>query len=49
MRRCDDCGQRLIDGVILSDGLHEIAHWREVDLEGQDIIVVQAKRGRLRT
>lgn len=45
--RTETCGQRLIDGVILPDGPPEIAHWRDVDLEGQDIIVVQAKRGRL--
>lgn len=47
VRRTKNCGQRLIDGVILPDGPREIAHWHEVDLEGRDIIVVQAKRGRL--
>jgi len=47
VRRTEDCGQRLIDGVILPNGPHEIAHWRDIDLQGQDIIVVQAKRGRL--
>lgn len=47
VRRTEACGQRLIDGVILLDGPHEIAHWHEVDLEGRDILVVQAKRGRL--
>lgn len=47
VRRTEDCGQRLIDGVILPDGPLKIAHWREVDLQGQHIIVVQAKRGRL--
>jgi hypothetical protein len=44
----ETCGQRLIDGVILlDDGPPKTAHWRDVNLEGQDIIVVQTKRGRL--
>lgn len=47
VRRTDTCGQRLIDGVILPDGLHEIANWRNVHIEGRDVIVVQTKRGRL--
>lgn len=47
VRGTEDCGQRLMDGVILLDGPPEIAHWRDVDLEGRDILVVQAKRGRL--
>lgn len=47
VRRTETCGQRLMDGVILPDGPYGIAHWRDVELEGHDIIVVQAKRGRL--
>ena len=46
-RRTKTCGQRLVDGVILPDGPHRIADWREVSLQGRDIVVVQAKRGRL--
>ena len=47
VKRTETCSQRLIDGVILPDGPHEIATRRDVELEGQDIIVVQTKRGRL--
>ena len=42
-----DCGQRLIDGVIIKDGEHRIARKSEVDLEGRDIVVVQTKASRL--
>lgn len=42
-----DHGRRLIDGVILPNGNNEIADWRDISLENKDIIVVQAKRGRL--
>src|SRR5215210_7669420 len=41
------CGKRIIDGVIIRGGEPRIAHAREVSLEGQDIIVVQTKAGRL--
>ena len=47
VKRTATCGQRLIDGVILPDGPHEITNWRDVSLEGKDIIVVQTKIGRL--
>jgi hypothetical protein len=47
VQRTETCGQRLIDGIILPHGPHEIAHWRDAELEGQDIVIVQAKRGRL--
>ena len=47
VKRTETCGQRLIDGVILTDGPHEITSRHAVELEGQDIIVVQTKRGRL--
>lgn len=47
VRRTEGCGQRLMDGVILLNGPLKIAHWRDVDLQEQDIVVVQAKRGRL--
>ena len=43
----DNCGQRLIDGVIILGGPKRIAHWSEVDLEGKDIVVVQTKATRL--
>ena len=47
VKRTETCGQRLMDGVILPDGPHKIATRHDVELEGQSIIVVQAKRGRL--
>jgi hypothetical protein len=40
-------GQRLIDAVILPKLPTQKVHWKEVSLEGQDVIVVQAKTGRL--
>lgn len=45
--RAAGCGNRLIDAIILPDGPDEIASRHDVNLEGQEIIVVQAKRGRL--
>jgi hypothetical protein len=36
-----------LDAVILPEGERRIADWREVSLEGQDVIVVQAKAHRL--
>jgi hypothetical protein len=47
VKRTETCSQRLIDGVILPDGPPGIATRHDVELEGQDVIVVQAKRGRL--
>jgi hypothetical protein len=47
VRRTTTCGQRLLDAVILPNGETRIAHWREVSLEGEDVIVVQAKARRL--
>ena len=41
------CGPRRLDAVILPDEENRIAGWREVSLEGKDIIVVQAKARRL--
>jgi hypothetical protein len=43
VRRRKDRGQRLIDGIILPEGEHKIAHRKDVSLEGKDIIVVQTK------
>jgi hypothetical protein len=40
-------GQRLIDAVILPKLPTQKAHWKEVSLEGQDVILVQAKANRL--
>ena len=39
--------QRLIDAVILPKLPTQKVHWKEVSLEGQDVIVVQAKASRL--
>ena len=41
------CGPRQLDAVILPNGEHRIAHWSEVEIEGQDVIVVQTKAHRL--
>lgn len=45
--RSESTGQRLIDAIILPQGETKKAHWKEVSIEGEDIIVVQTKRGRL--
>ena len=41
------CGQRLLDAIILPKRDTRIAQWREVSLEGEEVIVVQAKASRL--
>jgi len=41
------CGQRLLDAIILPKRETRIAQWREVSLEGEEVIVVQAKASRL--
>ena len=41
------CGQRLLDAIILPKRETRIAQWREVALEGEEVIVVQAKASRL--
>ena len=38
---------RLLDAIILPDGPHEIAHWRDVSVEGKHVICVQTKDSRL--
>ena len=45
--RSASIGRRLIDAVILPDLPRRQAHWTEVDLQGQDVIAVQAKAHRL--
>jgi len=45
--RTETTGQRLIDGVIILGGPKQTSHWRNVNLAGKDIVVIQAKRGRL--
>jgi hypothetical protein len=47
VRKGPDQGPRLIDGVIITGAPRRTAHWRDVDLEGKDIIVVQTKASRL--
>ena len=47
VRRSATCGQRLLDAVILPNQETRIAPWHEVSLEGEDVIVVQAKAKRL--
>jgi len=41
------CGPRRLDAVILPDGEFRRAHWSQVSIAGQDVIVVQAKASRL--
>jgi hypothetical protein len=40
-------GRRLLDAVILPGLPKERAHWRDVNLEDQDVVAVQAKAHRL--
>src|SRR5215208_3666378 len=47
VNRAGDCGQRLIDGVIVYDGEHRVAKQAEIDLADRHIIVIQAKASRL--
>jgi hypothetical protein len=47
VRRGSTNARRLLDGVIICGGEHRIAPHREVSLEGQEVIVVQAKNSRL--
>ena len=47
VRRTPSCGQRLLDGVIIKGGECRIARQLEVSVEGQDVVVVQAKAQRL--
>ena len=45
--RTSTTGQRLLDAVILPKGEHKRVHWKNISLEGKDVIVVQAKAIRL--
>ena len=45
--RSPTTGQRLLDAVIVPDGPRERVHWRDLRLEGKDVVVVQAKAKRL--
>ncbi len=47
VRASPACGPRRLDAVILPNGEHRRAHYREVNLEGKEVIVVQAKAKRL--
>ena len=47
VRRTNTNGPRLIDGVIVSNGVNRIAKADEIDIAGKDIIVVQTKASRL--
>ena len=40
-------GARLVDAIILPNEEDRIAGWREVDLRGKEVIVVQTKASRL--
>jgi hypothetical protein len=45
--RAAACGPRRLDAVIIPNGRNEIVHWRDLNLEGLDVIVVQTKAKRL--
>ncbi len=45
--RSSGVGRRLVDAVILPDLPRMRAHWREFNVAGQHLIVVQAKAHRL--
>jgi hypothetical protein len=47
VRRGPCCGTRLLDGVIIKGGDHRIARQGDVSIEGEDIVIVQAKASRL--
>src|SRR6188474_3238409 len=47
VRRSQTCSVRLLDGVIIKGGERRIAKQSEVIIEGQDVVVVQAKAKRL--
>lgn len=47
VRRGNRTGQRLIDAIIIPDGETKVTHWKDVCVEGMDIICVQAKNRRL--
>ncbi len=45
--RSKTTGVRLLDGVIIRGGVHRIARQNEVNVAGEDIVVVQTKASRL--
>jgi hypothetical protein len=45
--RAPGVGRRLFDAVILPRRPKAEAHWRDVSIDGEDVIVVQAKAHRL--
>lgn len=50
VRRSKDCGQRLIDGIILPNLENRIVEAKDFNkklIEGEDIIIVQTKAARL--
>ena len=47
VQRAPSVGRRLLDAVILPRGPKTEAHWRNVRIDGEDIIIVQAKAHRL--
>ena len=47
VRRTSTNGARYLDAIILPNGENRIAHWEDIEVEGQDVIVVQTKAKRL--
>ena len=47
VRLAPNQGRRLIDGVVVLDGLHVVAGHGEVEIENREIVVIQTKAHRL--
>lgn len=45
--RMPGVGRRLLDAVVLPSLAKRRAHWREVSIDGEDVIAIQAKAHRL--
>ena len=47
VRRTKEQGRRLIDGIVILNGEHRIARANEVDIQGEDVVVIQTKANRV--
>ena len=47
VKRASGRAQRLIDGIIVIDGVNKIVRHDEIKIAGKDIIVIQTKASRL--
>ena len=46
-QRGDNNSQRLLDGIILLGEQTKIESWKNIDIKGKDIVVIQTKANRL--